>query len=142
MVVADASNTGTNVNAAGRFIFNYTGGGTHNLDANFNTVDPWALAMITDTDGDGQSDALEQLAGTDSMDADSVFKTQLDGSRTLSWPVPDDNVINRDRYYTIEYTTNLTSGWQVLTVLTNETSFTDTENVDEPVIYYRVSVNW
>jgi len=60
-----------------------------------------------------------------------------DGSRTLSWPEPD---FSADRNFIVWYTTDLTSGWNELVQLGNTTSYTDTEHADEPVIYYKVTV--
>jgi hypothetical protein len=59
------------------------------------------------------------------------------GSRTLSWPGAGDGL---SRIYTIEYTTSLSKDWIPLAVRTNTTSYVDTENNDEPVIFYRVTV--
>ena len=139
MVVGDARNSDTNQSTSSTFTFN-SNGGNKNLPVTFTTTDPFAPGELKDSDHDGQSDAAERMAGTDVNDAESVFKTNVDGSRTLSWPAPAGAYADYDREYTIEYTTSLTAGWQGLATVTNVTEFTDILNADEPQIFYRVTV--
>ncbi len=98
-------------------------------------------SALSDTDGDGMSDVEEWMAGTDENDADSLFGLNVsknaDGSRTLSWPEPN---FSSPRNFIVWYTTDLTIGWTELAQLGNITTFTDTVHADEPVIYYRVTV--
>lgn len=60
-----------------------------------------------------------------------------DGSRLLSWPAPADNLT---RTYNILYTFDLTEKWKLLDTVTNATTYLDAIHHDEPVIYYKVTV--
>ncbi len=143
MIVGDALNTPADVSTTSTFTFNYDNDGSRPMNAAFRTVDPFSLTGLgaKDTDLDGVSDAAERMAGTSETDANSSFKTNMDGTRTLSWPVPTGTYAAFDRVYTIEYTTSLGSEWKFLTSVTNVTSFTDTLNTDEQAVFYRVTVS-
>jgi hypothetical protein len=93
-----------------------------------------------DSDGDGISDDLERIAGTDPQNADSVFTPTIgrDSSGTLlSWPAPLDGV---QRNYTLYFTTNLMSLWEFLYTVTNGTTYLDTVHSNVPAIYYKITV--
>ena len=99
-----------------------------------NSADAGYSPLSTDSDGDGMSDVGELMFGSDGVVS---VEQNPDGSRTLSWPEPD---FSADRNFIVWYTTDLTSGWNELVQLGNTTSYTDTEHADEPVIYYKVTV--
>ena len=93
-----------------------------------------------DSDGDGVSDDLERIAGTDPQNADSVFTPTIgrDSSGTfLSWPAPLDGV---QRNYTLYFTTNLMSLWEYLYTVTNGVTYLDTKHSNVPAIYYKITV--
>jgi len=89
-----------------------------------------------DTDGDGRSDVEEIMFGSDGV-VSAIQNT--DGSRTISWPEPTTGAL-LDRNFIVWYTTDLMSGWIKLEELGNITTYTDYDHADEPVIYYRVTV--
>ena len=60
-----------------------------------------------------------------------------DGSRTLVWPAPGDDL---PRTYTVLYTTSLSSPWKWLATVENGTRYTDQDHNAEPVIFYKVTV--
>lgn len=111
------------------------------MNVSFVITPPSAPSELADSDGDGIADKIERRAGTNPFDKNSTYETHIDGSRTITWTGPTENT-NYDRVYVIEYATSLEGTWVPLTTLTNETSFIDTINVDEPSIFYRVTVNW
>ncbi|MEI7850307.1 MAG: hypothetical protein WCH86_00575 [Kiritimatiellales bacterium] len=93
-----------------------------------------------DSDGDGVSDDLERIAGTDPQNADSVFTPTIgrDSSGTyLSWPAPLDGV---QRNYTLYFTTNLMSLWEYLYTVTNGVTYLDAVHSNVPAIYYKITV--
>lgn len=145
-IIGDAR--GLAVNKTISATYNVLGGAsTKPLKVNLKATAPLASAELAspaesalqDSDGDGQSDLAEILAGTDELNADSAFKANMDGSRTITWTEPSGSgEINRT--YTIWFTTNLLDGWQKLAEVTNGTSFTDEEHNDVPAIYYKVTV--
>ncbi|MBI9020484.1 MAG: hypothetical protein JEZ10_04425 [Verrucomicrobia bacterium] len=65
------------------------------------------------------------------------FSGSADGSRTLSWPAPTDRL---SRTYTVWFTTRLGDEWQPLAMVKNGTSYVDDEHNNEPVIFYKVTV--
>ena len=73
--------------------------------------------------------------GSDNPVVSSVLNA--DGSRMLSWPAPADTL---SRTYTVWFTTRLTSPWQLLAEVKNFTEYVDDQHNDEPVIFYRVTV--
>lgn len=90
--------------------------------------------LLADSNGDGYTDLNELMFGSDGV----VTVTQgADGSRTLSWPKPNDNI---SRTYTVWYTSDLMSGWTWLADLPDGYSYRDAAHADFPVIYYRVTV--
>jgi hypothetical protein len=115
-----------------------------------------ATAVMVDSDGDGQSDAMELEAGTDPYNANSRFtlsltsaavppiKTQSTGSGSdatgqqlvLTWPsVPG-------RWYNIQMSTNLSS-WstiQQIQALGNETTFQ--VPASEAKAFYRIGIQY
>ena len=70
---------------------------------------------------------------------DPVVSSTLnaEGSRTLSWPAPADRL---SRAYTVWFATRLGDTWQPLAVVKNGTSFVDDEHNNEPVVFYKVTV--
>lgn len=68
-----------------------------------------------------------------------VSQQNSDGSRTLSWPVPEDSL---SRTYTVWFTTSLTEPFQKHpeSPVQNAYSFRDMMNSEEPVIFYKVTV--
>lgn len=118
---------GTNtVTASTTFAISYTGGST-NLSATFSATNSTATAY--------SAQMAEFLAGT------ALFETSVsqsaDGSRTISWPAANDNL---SRTYRVWSTTSLMSRWTLLATLQNITSYTDKIHANEPVIYYKVTV--
>ena len=94
-------------------------------------------AEIMDTDGDGIPDDEERLAGTDPLDPDSMFMVSTDsGTRTLNWGKAE------GRFYTVWYTTSLGEDFKPHPDATRIQAewFTDELNKDEPVVFYKVTV--
>jgi hypothetical protein len=110
------------------------------LTINFNVSASAASELLLDSDGDGQSNYAEILAGTDERNADSTFSVNMDGSRTITWTEPTSGD-RLNRTYTIWFTTNLMDGWQELIQVKNLTSYADTEHNDAPAIYYKVTID-
>ncbi|MFA5687858.1 MAG: autotransporter-associated beta strand repeat-containing protein [Kiritimatiellales bacterium] len=77
------------------------------------------------------------LAGVQPQLFNVTSSINSDGSRTISWPAPADEL---SRTYNIWFTTNLTAGWTHLTTVYNTGSFVDDQHNDEPVIFYKVVV--
>jgi len=118
---------GTNtVTASTTFAISYSGGST-NLSATFNATNSTATAY--------SAQMAEYLAGT------ALFETSVsqsaDGSRTISWPAAKDTL---SRTYRVWFTTSLMSRWSLLATLQNTNSYTDKIHANEPVIYYKVTV--
>jgi len=59
------------------------------------------------------------------------------GSRTLSWPAAEDEY---SRDYAIWYTTRLDGTWEKLATVKNSIRYVDDQHNDEPVVFYRVTV--
>jgi hypothetical protein len=80
----------------------------------FGTVSNALSAADADPDGDGASNWAEYVAGTNPLDATSIFQLQPGGSTgsssfTLQWP----SVVNK--HYTVQSSSSLTSGsWTTL----------------------------
>ncbi|MGE4488967.1 MAG: putative Ig domain-containing protein [Kiritimatiellales bacterium] len=94
-----------------------------------------------DSDSDGFSNAQEITAGTDLMDAGSLFQIAEqarteDGHYILTWPSAE------DRFYTIEWTPTLTNIFQTLEtgIAGPQNSWTDTVHSIEQSGFYRVRV--
>ena len=102
-----------------------------------------SVGSFSDADGDGMSDLMEDLAGTDSSSAQSIFgvavKQNPDGSRIISWPASTDGI---PRTYKVYWTSDLTTGWIKLFSGEDLTSYKDTDPAHAalPVIYYKVTV--
>jgi len=60
-----------------------------------------------------------------------------DGSRTLSWPAANDTL---SRTYTVWFTTSLSSPWEWLATVPNDTRYVDNSHNTAPVIFYKVTV--
>lgn len=84
-----------------------------------------------DTDGDGFTDAEEEVAGTSPTDPDSFFEIIING-KTLSWPHAD------ERYYMIEGCTNLVDGDWFPVLGTTSSNYAET--AEYGAIFYRLSV--
>jgi uncharacterized membrane protein len=118
--------------------------GTNNVAVTFvvtNSVQAIAVAAAAaslDQDGDGASYDAELIAGTDPLDAGSVFSITSQGGRELSW-----NAVS-ERTYTVWFTLNLKDDFQRLEgasgLSTNR--FVDTQHSGAAVIYYRVTVDF
>lgn len=137
-ISGDASGANVSTNFNNLFIVEFEGG-SQSVDVTFEVIAMPAPDTRVDSDGDGLTDFAEYVAGTDALDPGSTYTTHVDGSRTITWTGASENT-DMDRTYIIEYTTDLTQDWSVLAVVTDGTSFADTINVDEPVVYYRVVV--
>ena len=102
-----------------------------------------SLSLTHDTDGDGVSDAAEQLPGTDPTDRDSVFRIQLSApvSETieLMWPGAS------DRTYEVLFSTDLRT-WSIIgdSMTTEPPSPTAlrsfTTEIDNPIGYFQVRI--
>jgi hypothetical protein len=108
----------------------------------FGTVSNILSAANADPDGDGANNWQEYIAGTNPLDATSVFEflpaTPLAGSAfTLQWP----SVVNKN--YTLQSSSSLGSGWT--TIATNlignsqVLQWTDT-NASAGARFYRAQV--
>ncbi|MBI9021168.1 MAG: hypothetical protein JEZ10_07945, partial [Verrucomicrobia bacterium] len=78
---------------------------------------------------------VKAMWGTD----EPVVKSQQnsDGSHTLSWPAAQDDL---SRTYNVLYTTSLSDPWTLLDTVKNATSYVDDQHNNEPVIFYKVTV--
>ena len=122
-----------------------TAGGTTNAvvetTLTFSYADTNAQSFVTFTATNSVESAFAEpvvrsaMWGTDRPVVSSALST--DGSRTLSWPAPNDDL---SRAYTVWFTTSLSRSWEFLGRVENATSFVDDVHVDEPVIFYRVTV--
>jgi hypothetical protein len=104
-----------------------------------NTATASASELI-DRDGDGMSDDAERIAGTDLLDANSFFTPQMfrtEFETILSWPSAGEDGA---RIYKIYWTPDLMRSWTLLATVTNSSAYADTEHQDEPVTYYKVTV--
>ncbi|MBI9021006.1 MAG: hypothetical protein JEZ10_07115 [Verrucomicrobia bacterium] len=88
-----------------------------------------------DSDGDGQSDDDERIAGTDPQNSEDVFVVKTKEGRELTWAVAD------GRTYTVWYTLNLATAFEVLDENLTEGTYIDSVNSTEPVVYYKVTIN-
>jgi sugar lactone lactonase YvrE len=82
----------------------------------FGTVSNALSAANADPDGDGASNWEEYVAGTNPLDATSVFKFQpatpvSSGAFTLQWP----SVVNRS--YSLQSSPSMSAGWTTITNL-------------------------
>jgi hypothetical protein len=83
---------------------------------------------------DPSGDQMEAMWGGNPL----VTSTQnTDGSRTISWAAPDDGL---SRTYNVYYTTSLTTPWTWMATVENGTGHVDNEHNEEPVIFYKVTV--
>ncbi|MBL7016817.1 MAG: hypothetical protein ISR84_04590 [Kiritimatiellales bacterium] len=106
-------------------IFNYDGGAATN-ETSF-SVTP--LASV---------DAVVVRAAMWGAEEAGVSSTMnADGSRSLSWPAPSDSLSRR---YQVWYTLSLTDSWIPLASVENTTTFVDNTHNDQPVIFYKVTV--
>ncbi len=93
------------------------------------------VAAADDSDGDGQTDDDERIAGTDPQNSESVFVVKTTAGRELSW------VTAAGRTYTVWYTTNLTQSFEILVENLSDGIYVDSVNSAEPVVYYKVTIN-
>jgi hypothetical protein len=105
-----------------------------------NTID---VTFTATNSVEGTFPALDAIAQASMWGKEVVPKVESqqnsDGSRTLSWPAPEDNL---SRTYTVWYTTNLSEPFQKHpgTPISNTYVFIDMLNKNEPVIFYKVTV--
>ncbi|MCI0541985.1 MAG: hypothetical protein L0Z50_42860 [Verrucomicrobiales bacterium] len=100
-----------------------------------------SLSLSHDTDGDGVSDATEQLHGTDPTDRDSVFRIRLSVPKSetmeLMWPGAS------DRTYEVLFSTDLRT-WRIIggSMTTEPSSPGDlrsfTAEIGDPIGYFQV----
>jgi hypothetical protein len=109
---------------------------------NFGTVSNTLSAANADPDGDGANNWQEYIAGTNPLDATSVFKflpgtTQAGAAFTLQWP----SVVNKN--YTLQSSPAPGSGWTTIAsnLLGNSQvlQWTDT-NASAGARFYRAEV--
>lgn len=134
-----------NIDTPGTFNKNYSienPGSAVPMNVTLSVIIPSSTSLMKDSDGDGLADVMERRWGTDEFDSDSTYEINLDGSRTITWTAPSGEYKDYDRTYLIQYSTDLTADWIDLTTVTNETTFTDTVNIDLPQVFYRVLVDW
>lgn len=96
--------------------------------------------VVPDSDGDGVPDYAEQIAGTDPQSANSVFSLTVQNrpaDSLLSWDAPLDGL---PRTYNVYYKISLTEPWILLDTVIGETEYSDTVHFNEPVIYYKMTV--
>lgn len=124
-----------------------TGGGTNDVEVstrlifthgdNAPSVDVTFIATNSvETTYPAEAAIAASMWGTDEVAVVSS-KTDADGSRALSWPAPDDPL---SRTYIVWYTTSLSHPWTTLAVVPNQISYVDTAHNDEPVVFYKVTV--
>jgi phosphatidylserine/phosphatidylglycerophosphate/cardiolipin synthase-like enzyme len=89
-----------------------------------------------DSDRDGQSNAMEMLAGANPLDEQSLFDVRQTGRSALSWDAAE------GRIYTIEWAPSLTEPFQTLEnqIAAPQNSWTDTVHRAETEGFYRISV--
>jgi hypothetical protein len=126
------SNDGGHLNPAGRRL------------AVFGFYALGAALLSTDRDGDGMSDGLELIAGTEPMRGSSVFKMQAtnrpEGGISLNWPSAT------NRYYTLQRGANVAIPESFTNVLTDAPAtppvnvFTDSPAEPGP-FFYRLEVH-
>lgn len=121
------ANGSTNATAATILAFNY---GTANAssEVTFTATNSVETAFPA-------ADVVKAMWGSD----EPVVSTQLnpDGSRTLTWPAPADDL---PRTYIAWFTTDLKEEWHQLGTVKNGTQFVDNRHNDEPVVFYKVTV--
>jgi hypothetical protein len=126
-LTGDGPNTVTNSTT---LTFNFQGGSTNA-----------GVVFIATNSADAAFSALSADAMESMWGADPVFTSQQnpDGSYLLVWPMADDGL---SRVYKVWFSTNLITGWDPtpLATLTNGYSYVDTVHTNEPVIYYKVTV--
>lgn len=95
-----------------------------------------APLAAADADGDGVAYDAELIAGTDPFDAKSVFAVSTDAGRVISWPAAE------GRSYTVWVALSLKDEFVPLpgAVGISGGTFTDMQHVDEPMIFYKVTV--
>ncbi|MBI9020975.1 MAG: hypothetical protein JEZ10_06955 [Verrucomicrobia bacterium] len=146
-IIGDASNqsdgSGTAVTNATLTITHNAPGNPDALAVTFTATNSLQSVFVPsaagDADGDGVSDDAERIAGTDLMDADSVFTPEVkrtDSGPLLSWERPMDGV---QRTYNIYWSVDLMSAWSHLATVTSGTTYLDAVHSAAPVIYYRVT---
>jgi sugar lactone lactonase YvrE len=93
-----------------------------------------SLSLTHDTDGDGVSDAAEQLPGTDPTNRESVFRLRL------SVPMPEKVELiwpgATNRTYEVLFSTNLQTWSLIGDSVTTGPSFTT--QINDPIGYFRV----
>ncbi len=147
-MTGDASNqssgSGTISTSAVLTITHNASGSPDSLAVTFTVTNSQEAVFVAadklDSDGDGLTDDQERIAGTDLQDAGSVFTPTVEHSPAgpvLSWEEPLDGL---QRIYKVYWTINLMSSWEYLDTVTNGTIYLDEANINEPVIYYRVTV--
>ncbi len=125
------TNGGFSVTNSTTFGVNYAAG-TNSLSKSFSAT------FVATNSGSGGFPPIDRdaIAGTDEFIA-NVSQQRADGSRTISWPAPNDSL---SRTYKVLYTLDLMQDFQVLAIVSNGTSYVDTTHTDVPVIYYKVTV--
>jgi len=122
-----------------------TGDGTNDVSTGttltFNYGSTNASVDVTFTATNSVETAYPSAAAAEAMwgaDEPVVSSQQNpDGSHTLSWPAPWDDL---SRTYAVWYTTSLSDPWTLLDTVKNATSYVDDQHNDEPVIFYKVTV--
>lgn len=97
-----------------------------------------SLSLTHDTDGDGVSDAAEQLPGTNPTDPNSVFRIRLSVSMSekieLTWPGAT------NRIYEVLFSTNLQT-WSVIgDSITNPALPSFTNQINDPIGYFQIRI--
>ena len=140
----DISNWASFVATAGRQNFDTDGDGIPDAWETANGMNPLDFGDgVLDSDGDGSSNYLEYLAGTNPQSATSVFRvdsvtpTGPGGSFVVNF------IAQAGRTYTVQYRTSLTSGtWlklaDVAPTSTGPVSIPDPASAGEPNRFYRI----
>lgn len=102
-----------------------------------NSVESVLLSEPLDEDRDGMGYDEEIIAGTDPLDAASVFSASTGAGRIIRWTAAP------GRTYTVWYTFDLTQPFRPLKGAEGleSGSFVDTVNTNAPAVYYRITID-